>query len=127
MRSTCPEGGANLQARIQRLSRMSLAANNAWSLSNEMTLPELASVSLWISSGGRLAWGKPSAMDGGRRMRDADYFAGRATQELKAAMRSSDRRVREVHLELADAYAFRLRETQREHRDVASLRVDCVA
>jgi len=45
------DGSANLQARIQRLSRMSLVADNAWSLSNEMTLPELASVSLWISSG----------------------------------------------------------------------------
>ena len=60
-------------------------------------------------------------------MRDADYFAVRAAQELKAAMRSSDRRVREVHLQLADAYAFRLQEMQREHRDAASLRVDCVA
>ena len=60
-------------------------------------------------------------------MRDADYFAGRAVQELQAAMRCSDRRVREVHLELADAYAFRLREMQREHRAAASFRVDCVA
>ena len=61
-------------------------------------------------------------------MRDADYFAERAAQELRAAMRSSDRRVRELHLELADAYAFRLREAQRELRDdAASPPIDCVA
>ena len=46
-------------------------------------------------------------------MSDAEYLAARAQQELVAAMLSSDRRVREVHLELADAYAFRLRETKR--------------
>ena len=47
-------------------------------------------------------------------MSDAKYFTERAQQELNAAMRSSDRRVRDVHLELADAYAFRLREVARE-------------
>jgi hypothetical protein len=36
-------------------------------------------------------------------MVDADYFALRAAEELRAAMSSSDSRVREVHLELADA------------------------
>jgi len=60
-------------------------------------------------------------------MRDADYFAERAAQELRAAMRSSDRRVREVHLELADAYAFRLREAQRAISHSAPLTADCVA
>ena len=60
-------------------------------------------------------------------MLDADYFAARASQELRAASQCSDRRVREVHLELADAYAFRLRETQREIRNAASLTLDCVA
>ena len=47
-------------------------------------------------------------------MSDAEYFADRAQQELRAAIRSSDRRVRDVHLELADAYAFRLREERRK-------------
>jgi hypothetical protein len=60
-------------------------------------------------------------------MVDADYFAERAAQELRAAMRSSDRRVREIHLELADAYAFRLREAQRQASDAVLLDVDCVA
>ena len=44
-------------------------------------------------------------------MSDAEYFAERAQQELRAA--TSDRRVRQIHLELADAYAFRLREAKR--------------
>jgi hypothetical protein len=47
-------------------------------------------------------------------MSDAEYLVMRAHQELNAAMRSSDRRVRSVHLELADGYAFRLRELKRE-------------
>lgn len=60
-------------------------------------------------------------------MADADYFALRAAEELRAAMSSSDSRVREVHLELADAYAFKLREAQREVRSSASVPMDCVA
>jgi hypothetical protein len=46
-------------------------------------------------------------------MLDAEYFAERAQQELRAAMQASDRRVREIHFELANAYAFRLREAKR--------------
>lgn len=49
-------------------------------------------------------------------MSDAEYLTERAFQELTAAMRSSDARVREIHLELADAYAFKLREVQRLER-----------
>ena len=49
-------------------------------------------------------------------MFDAEYLIERAHQELNAAMRSSDVRVRKVHLELADAYAFRLSETKRLER-----------
>jgi hypothetical protein len=49
-------------------------------------------------------------------MSDAEKLIARAHQELKAAMRASDLRARRVHLELADAYSFRLRETQREER-----------
>jgi hypothetical protein len=49
-------------------------------------------------------------------MQNAEYFAERAHQELLAAMRAPDRRVRERHLELADAYAFRLSEERRSTR-----------
>jgi len=49
-------------------------------------------------------------------MSDADYLTERAHQELNAAMRTTDARVRERHLELADAYAFRLRELKREEQ-----------
>jgi hypothetical protein len=47
-------------------------------------------------------------------MLDADYLFRRAHEELDAAMRSSDPRVRNRHLELADAYAFRLSEVRRQ-------------
>ena len=47
-------------------------------------------------------------------MQDANYLADRAQQELTAAIRTSNPRVRERHLELADAYAFRLRELKRQ-------------
>ena len=43
-------------------------------------------------------------------MTDTDYFAARAQQELKAAIAATDPGVREVHLQLADAYGFRVRE-----------------
>lgn len=43
-------------------------------------------------------------------MAEGDYLASRAAQELTAAINSPDARVRERHLELADAYSFRLRE-----------------
>ena len=46
-------------------------------------------------------------------MSDADYFTLRAQEELKAAMRASDLRVRQVHLQLADVYSLKLRETKR--------------
>ena len=49
-------------------------------------------------------------------MSDAEYLTERAVQELSAAMRSSDARVREIHLELADAYTFKVREMQRQER-----------
>jgi hypothetical protein len=52
-------------------------------------------------------------------MSDAEYLVQRAHEELIAAMKSSDHRVREVHLELADAYAFRLREMKRQERAAA--------
>jgi hypothetical protein len=47
-------------------------------------------------------------------MLDADYLAERAQQEMRAAAQASDWRVRQIHFELADAYAFRLREIKRE-------------
>jgi len=47
-------------------------------------------------------------------MTDAEYWFLRAQQEREAALKSSDRRVREIHLELADAYSFRISETKRQ-------------
>lgn len=52
-------------------------------------------------------------------MSDADYLIQRSQQELQAAMGAFDKRVREVHLELAYAYAFKLRETTRLERRAA--------
>lgn len=49
-------------------------------------------------------------------MFDAVYLTERARQEKAAAMRSSNLRVRSLHLELADAYAFRARELERQER-----------
>jgi len=49
-------------------------------------------------------------------MSDTDYLSVRAQQELCAAKNSTDRRTREIHLELADAYAFRVREQQAMER-----------
>jgi hypothetical protein len=46
-------------------------------------------------------------------MSNAEYLSERSRQERLAAMRSADPRVRGIHLELADAYAFRLREEAR--------------
>jgi len=45
-------------------------------------------------------------------MSDAEYLEARAAEELTAAFATSDQRVRLRHLELADAYAFRLREAK---------------
>jgi hypothetical protein len=60
-------------------------------------------------------------------MSDADYFILRAQQELSAAMRSSDLRVRQVHLELADAYSFRVRESGRIESRSAAFNAGTVA
>jgi len=46
-------------------------------------------------------------------MLNAKYLTERAQQELRAAMASADTRVRHVHLELANAYLFRLEESKR--------------
>jgi hypothetical protein len=48
-------------------------------------------------------------------MSDVDYFVERAGQEMQAAMQAFDVRVRNLHLELADAYAFRASEMRRSH------------
>jgi len=52
----------------------------------------------------------PAVERRGKRMVEGDYLARRATEELAAAIKASDDRVRERHLEFADAYVFRLRE-----------------
>jgi hypothetical protein len=49
-------------------------------------------------------------------MSDAEYLIKREQQELEAALRTSDARVRQVHLELAAAYTFRLNQTKRLER-----------
>jgi hypothetical protein len=41
-------------------------------------------------------------------MSDAQYLIKREQQELEAALRSTDERVRQVHLELADCYTRRV-------------------
>jgi hypothetical protein len=51
-------------------------------------------------------------------MTDAEYLVERAQQELKAAVRTLDQRVRLVHLELADAYTFRIQEMSRIERNL---------
>jgi hypothetical protein len=54
-------------------------------------------------------------------MSDAEYLIARAQQELRAAMRAPDARVRQIHLELADAYSFRLRQMKRDFRPKVGL------
>jgi hypothetical protein len=54
-------------------------------------------------------------------MTDAEYLVERAQQELKAAVRTLDQRVRLVHLELADAYTFRIQEMNRLERNPPSI------
>ena len=49
-------------------------------------------------------------------MYDAEYLADRAQQELRAALLAYDVRARTIHLELADAYTFRLQELNRLKR-----------
>jgi hypothetical protein len=49
-------------------------------------------------------------------MSDAEYLIKREQQELDAALRTADARVRRIHLELASAYTFRLNETKRLER-----------
>ena len=46
-------------------------------------------------------------------MSEAEYLILRAQQELSAAMKSSDLRVRKIHLEMADAYSSKVRENGR--------------
>ena len=65
----------------------------------------------------------------GLRMEEAEYLSKRALQELRAAIGSSDHRVRARHLEMADAYSSRLaagRDLQRnpetEHFDAVIMR-----
>jgi len=60
-------------------------------------------------------------------MIDADYWSQRARQELEAAVKSSDRRVREIHLELAAAYSFRVRETNRQTGPAVMLKSETAA
>lgn len=47
---------------------------------------------------------------------DVEYFSRRAQEEREAALRTSDAHVRDVHLQLADAYEQRVRELAAEAR-----------
>ncbi len=46
-------------------------------------------------------------------MSDAEFLIKREQQELEAALQASDKRVRQVHLDLADAYTRRANEAKR--------------
>ncbi len=43
-------------------------------------------------------------------MSETEYLSHRAEQERQAAKRAFGKRARHIHLQLAEAYAFRLRE-----------------
>ena len=64
----------------------------------------------------RLAKCRTVGENGATCMSDTEYLRARAQQELRAASNSTNRRTREIHLELADAYAFRVREQQAMER-----------
>ena len=49
-------------------------------------------------------------------MSDAEFLIKREQQELEAALQASDKRVRKVHLDLADAYTRRANEAKRLER-----------
>ena len=71
-------------------------------------------VSMWISPAFASRMGQRA---GARtRMSDAEYLIERAHQELNAAISAQNLRVRQVHLELADAYTSRLYELKRAER-----------
>ena len=64
----------------------------------------------------RLARRRAAGGNGATCMSDTEYLRVRAQQELRAASNSTSRRTRDIHLELADAYAFRVREQQAMER-----------
>ena len=56
-------------------------------------------------------------------MSDAEFLIKREQQELEAALQASDKRVRQVHLDLADAYTRRADEAKRLERRADRSRV----
>jgi len=54
-------------------------------------------------------------------MSEAEYLIKREQQELEAALQASDKRVRQVHLDLADAYTSRVNEAERLERRTVDL------
>jgi len=62
----------------------------------------------------------------GVRMHDTAYLTDRAQQELSAALRSPDCRVRDIHLDMADAYLVQMREAQIRARRSQVRLVDAV-
>ena len=61
---------------------------------------------------GQAGWGAIR----GWSMDDIVYLTERAQQELSAALRSTDVRVRHIHVDFADAYVLRLREAKAQNR-----------
>ena len=47
---------------------------------------------------------------------EVEYYTHRAREEREAAMRAPHARVREIHLQLAEAYELRVRELSAESR-----------
>ena len=70
---------------------------------------------MWISPGFE-SRGATHPGTGEGRMSNAEYLIKREQEELEAALRSTDRRVRDRHLELADAYTFLLSEMKRQEQ-----------
>ena len=62
----------------------------------------------------RLAWGKAfdPSIGGAAMQSDTDYFRKRAREERQAAGSAADERVRLRHIEFAQAYELRVRETE---------------
>src|SRR5689334_21798497 len=82
------------------------------SCESERTVVMLTFVGRWTSRIGIRMRDKSE----GRRLDDTAYLVERAQQELTAAIKSSDSRVRNVHVNFALAYLLRLRDAQLTRR-----------
>ena len=55
-------------------------------------------------------------------MQETEYLARRAQQELEAAIGTANKRARQIHLELADAYSSMLHERTRRSSFASTFR-----